>query len=557
MKRSVLIFSAFCSVLTASAMPSRAELEKVRPLVKELMSDDVAAVKKGEKSLADAASHAEELVGAADGEAARFLLLNYAFNAYVGSQEFEKAANVVDQMRVVVKDVSDSDVVNLLRPAMKKLLPKAGGKLRLHLMYQAAQNSVSWKRKRDAAEKGAVRIPLRYAQYCALCGDWKKALLGFKEAGGEEGKIALQELGEKTADAGAIADFWWSYEMPSEPDAQPVFRAHAATWYKRALAANSLSGLIREIAAKRIDEMQGKGIEVSDPVAASSTAAPAPVIAKGGSRLSFSGTTATLKLSDKVSIEFVKCPAGSFPFVINSKGKTQMARISRPFWMARKVLSLEEVMAVKDFKLVFKRDRQLACFKDHPDYSIALASQLPEFCSKLTDMLQDELPQGYVVRPPSRAEFEYAARAGQKSGTFYCDKLDNKDVKAYPEFARFQPLVKDFVATGNAKRDVCPNRWGIYNLLAASEQTLDRYLPNQITGTAQGSGTVWPIESVDSVGGTVDPFHYAEGVGSFRDSRCLVWDFSLGLKSDFVGRVSRLVIGPDLVSEWKSKQTEK
>ena len=550
MKRSVSLFFAFCSVLAVSAMPSRAELEKVQPIVKELMAGDLKAVKKGEKSVAEVASRAEELAGAADGEAAKFLLLNFAFNSYVDIQEFEKAANVVDQMRVAVKDVSDSDIVNLLRPAMKKLLPKAGGKLRLHLMYQAAQNSISWQRKRDAAEKSAVRIPLRYAQYCALCGDWTKALQGFKEAGGEEGRIALQELGEKKAEAGKIADFWWTYEVPSEPDAQPVFRRHAATWYKRALDANSLSGLMREIAAKRIAEMQEKSLEESNPVSASNAAAPAPVVAKGGKRLTFTGTTARLKLSDKVSIEFVKCPAGTFPFVVNGKGETKMVSISRPFWMARKVLSLEEVAAVMDIKTLPSVNRQEACLKDHPDYSAVVGDQTPEICSRLTEMLRDELPKGYVVRSPSRAEFEYAARAGKKRDTIYCTRLEGKAVWHSPEMGRLKESLKGLVESGNIKRDVIKNAWGIYNLLVAAEPTLDKYLRSQIVGVeSDKTSRIYPIESFDTPRESVDPFHYAEG----ENVRCLSWDFSLGLMGRATGRNSRLVIGPDLVGEWKAK----
>ncbi|MDO5318169.1 MAG: hypothetical protein Q4G65_06030 [bacterium] len=558
MKRSVSLFFAFCSVLAVSAMPSRAELEKVQPIVKELMAGDLKAVKKGEKSVAEVASRAEELAGAADGEAAKFLLLNFAFNSYIDVREYELAANVVDQMRVSVKDVSDSDIVNLLRPAMKKLLPKSGGKLRLHLMYQAAQNSIAWQKKREAAEKSAVRIPLRYAQYCALCGDWTKALQGFKEAGGEEGKIALQELGEKKAEAGKIADFWWTYEVPSEPDAQPVFRRHAATWYKRALDANSLSGLMREIAAKRVAEMQEKPLEESNPVSASNAAAPAPVVAKGGKRLTFTGTTARLKLSDKVSIEFVKCPAGTFPFVVNGKGETKMVSISRPFWMARKVLSLEEVAAVMDIRTMPFGDRQQACLKDHPDYSAVVSEKTPGLCAKLTEMLRDELPQGYVVRSPSRAELEYAARAGKRRGTFYCDLLSNKkeQVEASPEYARFQVLQKDLSVSGNAKRDVVKNGWGIYNLLGDSEQTLDRYSRTQIVGQDRGYGMVRPIESQFSIGGVVDPFHNVEGTNFSKDTKILTWSW-LGLLGMRVGRVSRLVIGPDLVGEWKAKQAGK
>lgn len=555
MKRSVSLFFAFCSVLAVSAMPSRAELEKVQPIVKELMAGDLKAVKKGEKSVAEVASRAEELAGAADGEAAKFLLLNFAFNSYIDVREYELAANVVDQMRVAVKDVSDSDVVNLLRPAMKKLLPKSGGKLRLHLMYQAAQNSIAWQKKRDAAEKSAVRIPLRYAQYCALCGDWTKALQGFKEAGGEEGKIALQELGEKKAEAGKIADFWWTYEVPSEPDAQPVFRRHAATWYKRALEANSLSGLMREIAAKRIAEMQEQSLEESNPVSASNAAAPAPVVAKGGKRLTFTGTTARLKLSDKVSIEFVKCPAGSFPFVVNGKGETKTVRISRPFWMARKVLSLEEVATVRDIATLPLHDRQQACFKDHPDYSAVVSERTTELCDKLTEMMRDELPQGYVVRSPSRAELEYAARAGKKRGTIYCDRLANKDITAYPDYSRYLEVRKGVVTSGNIKRDVFKNAWGIYNLFVASEQTLDRYYRRQIVSQHQGFFLL--IESLDSIGEAVDPFHYVESANYSKDIIILTWNLKWGLQGLDVGRNSRLVIGPDLVGEWKAKQTGK
>ncbi|MBQ9431580.1 MAG: hypothetical protein IJU44_08515, partial [Kiritimatiellae bacterium] len=65
----------------------------------------------------------------------------------------------------------------------------------------------------------------------------------------------FERTGVATDEMNALkaADFWWGY---AAPDPEP-FRAHAAEWYRKALAEEGLvSGLQRGIVAKRLAEFE-------------------------------------------------------------------------------------------------------------------------------------------------------------------------------------------------------------------------------------------------------------------------------------------------------------
>ena len=109
--KTTTVFSvlfAVCCVAAgpAGAMPTADELEKVKPLVQDLMKSDLDAMKAGKKSRADVAKSAMSLYPQAESQAAKLVLARYAFNLYVKAGEYEAAEKSLDALLSAVPDHS-------------------------------------------------------------------------------------------------------------------------------------------------------------------------------------------------------------------------------------------------------------------------------------------------------------------------------------------------------------------------------------------------------------------------------------------------------------------
>jgi len=120
-----------------------------------------------------------------------------------------------------------------------------------------------------------------------------------------------------------------------------------------------------------------------------------------------------------LGMEMVSVEPGSFQMGSDSGDSDEKpvhtVRISRPFWMAKYEVTQSQYQAVTG---------------TNPSYDIFKGSDLPvdsvswndavAFCRKLTERERQagRLPQGYVYRLPTEAEWEYAARGGGKSRGF-------------------------------------------------------------------------------------------------------------------------------------------
>ncbi len=268
---------AACAALVALALPTKKEVQAARPIVAELMADAVAEQKAGKIKTAELGARALALAGRAETEAARLLLLQGAVIAYARGGEPARAAEAVRKMRVEIKGITPEYEADMLSRAVKSL-PLKDGRL-LYGMLDDARRLVRYRREVATLEKSlaAKDDPAKRAQLAerlAAIGEWKRALEEIAKLGGDVARAAKFELGEGTMTSAEVAEIWWRQSGMKDADGFTVFQRHAGEWYAKALADGSLTGLKRDLAQKRIDDMGGiKNFRGSGTVASGTRAA--------------------------------------------------------------------------------------------------------------------------------------------------------------------------------------------------------------------------------------------------------------------------------------------
>ena len=268
---------AACAALVALALPTKKEVQAARPIVAELMADAVAEQKAGKIKTAELGARALALADRAETEAARLLLLQGAVIAYARGGEPARAAEAVRKMRGEIKGITPEYEADMLSRAVKSL-PLKDGRL-LYGMLEDARRLVRYRREATTLEKSlaAKDDPAKRAQLAerlAAIGEWKRALEEIAKLGGDVARAAKFELGEGTMTSAEVAEIWWRQSGMKDADGFTVFQRHAGEWYAKALADGSLTGLKRDLAQKRIDDMGGiKNFRGSGTVASGTRAA--------------------------------------------------------------------------------------------------------------------------------------------------------------------------------------------------------------------------------------------------------------------------------------------
>ena len=515
-------------VTNAPAMPSKQEINKAQPLVAELMAPAMDDYKAKKKTAAEVADAAVAFAAEAKTEAAKFMLYRSSIPYYVRGEAYDKAAEALTLLKSNVKDVPAEVVVEIISKATVRANKEKAPRL-FELYRQAKTQATAEKDVRELRKNPASPANRRkLAEALATAGNWSEALKEFASLRDDTAQMAKKEQ-DGSAKSAALGEFWWTYK-PTYENAEDTFKIHSAYYYRKALAADEITGLKKNIVEQRIKEY----VEMAEvvPVSASTTALNAGSInlkTGGDSPFTVKGNEATLTLRSGVKLEFVKCPSGWVNLVDDyERGALRKVRITRPFWIMKQGLKKSDVVGTP-VKFVVSANEFIA----------ANPEQLLTFCSQATEDARAHLPKGYVIRMPSLAEWEYAYHAG------------DEDPRSDP----FGTLLGHHSCFCNHDGNSPVNKWGLHDF-HIDEKVLDRI--EQTSARVFDDKKKRRIAKLPASESNEDYFCWHENLDAAPPMvRCpgdgSLWMKSKGAKAGF----SRLVIGPDLVSEWKAKHAKK
>ena len=257
-----LLLSLVTSIILpflADAMPTAEEIAAAEPLVQEVMKAEMDALRSGKKTREQVGDAAVALAKAAQAPAEKYILLTGAFDYYMRGGAYDKAASALEAVRKAIPDWKGSDEFALIDKAMRVVAFGKGGPVRERYEELKERQQYASRLKKALAQAKAKpsdkKLQFQVATYSAALGHWPHAVDAFLAANNPACADAAK-LEKESAPPAKIADAWWSVV-----DIRPAFlssaiRAHAVDLYKKAIAANSLAGLQRVAAEKRIAEYE-------------------------------------------------------------------------------------------------------------------------------------------------------------------------------------------------------------------------------------------------------------------------------------------------------------
>lgn len=185
-----------CAEMSA-AMPTQAELDKVQPLVNELMGPLVRDYKAKKKLAVEVGDGAVELVAETDSDAAKFVLLKGAVFYYTRAKAYDKATDAIESIMELAPDIPPKTLYEITSKAAANVTAKTAPRL-------VALNKSAQKRAAVAACLASVKKQLRktpadlklirqHAELLAAMGNWEAALAEFVKLGGEIGRMAATD----------------------------------------------------------------------------------------------------------------------------------------------------------------------------------------------------------------------------------------------------------------------------------------------------------------------------------------------------------------------------
>ena len=248
-------------------IPTTDELNAVMPDIRELTSEDFAALKAKKKTHVEVADALLSYISEGDNPAAKYLLRQRAFRQYILGAAFDKATALYTAVR---NESGIEYALEIAKGQQRKMNGKKDEKAtalkeRIEADKNAMKNIAAIKAKlAQAPADGKLNEQLGVAY--VVCGDWEAALSAFRNCTGEMAKVAKWESSDNKStdyDAVKVAKFWWAFadEKSRNKLAAESIKVHAANWYKKAFALNLLSGLEAKIAERRIDECGSLGTQ--------------------------------------------------------------------------------------------------------------------------------------------------------------------------------------------------------------------------------------------------------------------------------------------------------
>lgn len=258
MKPMLLSLLASLLSLPLLSMPTPQEIAAAEPLVQEVMKAEMDALRSGKKTREQVGDAALALAKAAQAPAEKYILLTGAFDYYMRGGAYDKAASALEAVRTAVPDWKGSDEFALIDKAMRVVAFGKGGPVRER--YEELKERQQYAlRLRKALEQAKAKpsdkkLQFQVATYSAALDRWPQAIDALLAAN-SPACAAAAKLEKESAPPAKVADAWWSVV-----DIRPAFlssaiRSHAVDLYKKALASNSLAGLQKVAAEKRIQEL--------------------------------------------------------------------------------------------------------------------------------------------------------------------------------------------------------------------------------------------------------------------------------------------------------------
>ena len=283
-----LLLSLITSIILpflADAMPTAEEIAAAEPLVQEVMKAEMDALRSGKKTREQVGDAAVALAKAAQAPAEKYILLTGAFDYYMRGGAYDKAASALEAVRKAIPDWKGSDEFALIDKAMRVVAFGKGGPVRERYEELKERQQYASRLKKALAQAKAKpsdkKLQFQVATYSAALDRWPQAVDAFLAAN-SPACAAAAKLEKESAPPAKVADAWWSVV-----DIRPAFlssaiRAHAVDLYKKALASNSLTGLQKVAAEKRIAEVESAAeASVSEPRVATSGSKKNPYVTKG------------------------------------------------------------------------------------------------------------------------------------------------------------------------------------------------------------------------------------------------------------------------------------
>ncbi len=288
-----------------------------------------------------------------------------------------------------------------------------------------------------------------------------------------------------------------------------------------------------------------------------------------------------INLGSDAEFEFAACPAGSFTMGFEgdpaSAGFRHKVNFSRPFWIARHQTT----------KRLYDTFRKLSEMSDEEKAYGGMDSpvggiprvDIDAFCDFLTMRNRNRIPEGYVFRLPTDAEWEYALNADCVDPKDPYVRFKNGDMSVAAEisvvledvndarvrYGLVAITTKDWVGPVFAVGTKRPNAWGLYDMLGnGAEMVLDT-LPTNAVKVEFGEGRIGRENVHNYQDEETDPLRFAgtENVllvlrGRPRWTRFAASWYCRTVRIDYPrwsrGQVFRVALAPDILAERTAKE---